>query len=89
MTLDVNELFKTPNLQPTEAKEVERSGNIHSVQAFADHVHSKRLDTRQPVYGDENCFFSTAWLYAVNVVYAFFLRMQLCKHKKDKLHVDQ
>ena len=86
---DVSELFKTRNLQSKEAREVEGSRNIDSLKALADHIHSKRLDTRQPVYGDENCFFSTAWLYAVNVVYAFFLRMQLCKHKKDKLHVDQ
>ena len=43
----VNELFNTPNLPSKEAKEVEGSGNIHSVQAFADHVHSKRLDIRQ------------------------------------------
>ena len=44
---DVNELFKTPNLQSKEAKEVEGSRNIHSIQALADHIHSKRLDTRQ------------------------------------------
>ena len=44
MTLDVNELFKTPNLQSKEAKEVEESRKSHSIQALADHSHSKRLD---------------------------------------------
>ena len=63
--------------------------NIHSIQALADHTHSKRLDTRQSVYGDGDCLFSATWLSVVNVVYAFSLRMQLCKHMKDKLHVDQ
>ena len=65
---DVNELFKTPNLQSKEAKEVEGSRNIHSIQALADHIHSKRLDnlsranglTRESVYGDGDCFFSAA-----------------------------
>ena len=41
---DVNELFKTPNLQSKEAKEVEESRKSHSIQALADHSHSKRLD---------------------------------------------
>ena len=86
---DVSELFKTPNLQSKEAEKVEGSRNIHSIQALADHIHSKRLDTRQSVYGDGDCCFSAAWWYVVNVVYAFSLRMQLCKHMKDKLHVDQ
>ena len=54
---DVSEPFKTPNLQSKEAKEVEGSRNIHSIQALADHIHSKRLDTRQSVYGDGDCFF--------------------------------
>ena len=75
---NVNELFKNPNLQFKEAEEVEGSRNIHSIQAFADHIHSKRLDTRQSVYGDGDCCFSAAWWYVVNVVYAFSLRMQLC-----------
>ena len=68
---------------------MEGSRNIHSSQALADYIHSKRLDTRQSVYGHGDCFFSAAWLNVVNAVYAFSLRMQLCKHKKDKLHVDQ
>ena len=59
---DVSELFKTPNLQSKEAKEVEGSRTIHSIQALADHIHSKRLDTRQSVYGDGHCFFSAVWL---------------------------
>ena len=37
---DVSEPFKTPNLQSKEAKEVEGSRNIHSIQALADHIHS-------------------------------------------------
>ena len=86
---DVSELFKTPNLQSKEAKEVEGSRNIDSSQALADHIHSKRLDIRQSVYGDGDCLFSATWLSVVNVVYAFSLRMQLCKHMKDKLHVNQ
>ena len=65
---DVNELFRTPNLQSKEAKEVEETRTIHSIQALADHIHSKRLDTRQSVYGDGNCFFSAALLY-VDVSY--------------------
>ena len=85
----VNELFNTPNLPSKEAKEVEGSRKIHSIQALADHIHSKRLDIRQSVYGDGDCCFSAAWLFVVNVVCAFFLRMQLCKHMKDKLHLDQ
>ena len=47
----VNELFKTRNLQSKEAREVEGSRNIDSLKALADHIHSKRLDTRQSVYG--------------------------------------
>ena len=74
-SFDVNELFKTPNLLSKEAKEVEGSKNIHSIQAFANYIVSKRLDTRLSVYGDGDCFFSAAWLYVVNVVYAFSLRM--------------
>ena len=85
---DVSEPFKTPNLQSKEAKEVEGSRNIHSIQALADHIHSKRLDTRQSVYGDGDCFFSAALLY-VDVVYAFSMRIQLCKHTEDKIHLDQ
>ena len=37
---DVSELFKNPNLQSKEAKEVEGSRNIHSIQTNADHIHS-------------------------------------------------
>ena len=58
----VNELFKTPNLQSKEAKEVEESRTIHSIRALADHIDSKRLDTRQSVYRDGDCFFSAALL---------------------------
>ena len=88
-SFDVNKMFKTPNLQSKEAKEVEGSRNIHSSQALADYIHSKRLDTRQSVYGHGDCFFSAAWLNVVNAVYAFSLRMQLCKHMEDKLNVGQ
>ena len=59
---DVSEPFKTPNLQSKEAKEVEETRTIYSIQALADHIHSKRLDTRQSVYGDGHCFFSEVWL---------------------------
>ena len=41
---DVIELVKTPNLLSKEAKEVEESRKSHSIQALADHSHSKRLD---------------------------------------------
>ena len=54
---DVSELFKTPPRPSKEAKEVDGSRTIHSIQALADHIHSKRLDTRQSVYGDGDCFF--------------------------------
>ena len=92
---DVNELFKTPNLQSKEAKEVEESRKSHSIQALADHSHSKRLDnlwranglTRQSVYGDGDCFFPAALLH-VDVVYAFFYACS-CVNTEDKLHVDQ
>ena len=93
---DVSELFKNPKSASKEAKEVEESRNIHSIQALDDHIHSKHLDnlssanglTRKSVYGDGDCFFSATLLY-VDLVYAFSLRMQLCKHMEDKLHVDQ
>ena len=57
-----------PNLLSKEAKEVEESRKSHSIQALADHSHSKRLDnlsranglTRESVYGDGDCFFSAA-----------------------------
>ena len=42
--VDVNELFRPPNLQSKEAKEMEGSINTYSIQALADQIHSNRLD---------------------------------------------
>ena len=42
--VDVNELFRPPNLQSKEAKEMEGSINTYSIQALADQIHSNCLD---------------------------------------------